>query len=103
MFKVFTPKSSLGKLSLGLIISFFLFLILFFLFVSFGERGGDTLFSNLKLTIPMFLAVISAIGSFFTGIISIFKNKERGILVFLSTILGFLILLWVLGEILFPH
>ena len=99
----FIPKTYLGKWSVGLVIGFFMFLGLFFIFIALGERGGDAFFSNLKLTIPGLLAAISSIGSFFTGIVSIFKNKERSIIVFLSTILGFLILLWCFAEILFPH
>ena len=72
-------------------------------FISLGETGGATIFSNLKLAIPGLLAALSAIVCFFTGIISVFKNKERSVLVFLSTILGFLVLLWCLAELLFPH
>jgi len=45
----------------------------------------------------------SAILAFFTGIIGIIKSEERSILVFLTTIFGFLVLLFVLGEILVPH
>ena len=99
----FILKTYLGKWSVGLIIAFFIFLGLFFMFIALGERGGDTFFSNLKLTILGILVAISGIGSFFTGIVSIFKNRERSILVFLSTILGFFILLWCLTEILFFH
>jgi hypothetical protein len=99
----FLPKTHLGKLSLKLIISFFIFMGIFFLFINMGERGGKTFFSNLKLTIPFLIANISAIISFFTGTISITKKKEKSILVILSTILGFLILLWFGAEFLFPH
>jgi hypothetical protein len=99
----FTPRTLLGKWSVGLIIGFFIFLMVFFMLVSLGERGGDTFFSNLKLTIPFGIAAISGVVSFFTGIVSFFKKKERSVLVFLSTILGFLILLWILAELLFPH
>lgn len=99
----FMPKTYLGKWTVGLIISFLSFLGVFFMFVHLGERGGDTIFSNLKLLISYSLAVISAVASFFTGIITTFKNKERSILVFLCMIVGFLVLLWILAEILFPH
>jgi len=99
----FIPKTYLGKWSIRLIITFILFLALFFLFVALGERGGDTFFSNLRLTIPMFIAGISGIASFFTGFISIIKRKERSIFVFLATVIGFLILIYILLEILFPH
>ena len=99
----FIPKTHLGKWSVGLIISFLFFLGVFFIFVNSGETGGDTIFSNLKLLIPYSIAVISAVASFFTGIISVFKNKEKSVFVFLSIILGFLVLLWILAEVLFPH
>ena len=99
----FFPKTNLGKYSLGLLIIFFICLGIFFLFCRLGEKGGDTFFSNLKLTIPYCLAAIAGITSFFTGIISVIKNKERAIIVFLSIIIGSFVLFWVLAEILFPH
>jgi hypothetical protein len=99
----FTLKTYLSKWSVGLIIAFFIFLTLFFIFISLGERGGMTYWSNLKLAIPGTAAALCAGLSFFTGIISVLKNKERSVLVFLSIILGFLVLLWILAEVLFPH
>jgi len=99
----FMPKTYLAKWSVGLIVSFFVFLGLFFLFVDLGERGGDTFFNNLKLTIPIVVAGISGISAFFIGLISIIKNRERSVFVFMATLLGFFVLLWVLAEILFPH
>jgi phosphatidylglycerophosphate synthase len=100
---IFLPKTRLGKWSIILIIVFILLLLLFFLLVSLGERGGDTFFSNLKLTIPMLVAGACAIASFFTGLISIIKKKERCVFVFIATIIGFLVLLFVIGEFSFPH
>lgn len=99
----FLPKTNLGKWTVGLIVGFFVFLTVFFLLIELGERGGETIFSNLKLTIPYFIAVFLAIASFVVGIISVIKKKERSILVFLSIILGFLILLWVLAVFVFPE
>jgi len=95
-------KTRLGKWSLGLASAFFGFLGLFALFVALGERGGDTFFSNLILAPPTLLAGISGIGAFVTGIISILRG-ERSILVYVSTIIGLLVLLWTLAEIVFPH
>ena len=99
----FFPKTKLGKFSVGLIVAFLLFLSIFYLMIASGQRGGETFFSNLYLTIPFLLAAISAISSFFTGIIGVFKEKEKSILVFFSIIIGFLVFLFILGEILFPH
>lgn len=99
----FTPKSSLGKWSVGLIIVFFAFMGVFFVLVRLGERGGEKFFSNLKLTVPVLIAAVAGIGSFFTGLVSIIKSKKCSVLVGLSTLMGLFILFWTLCEILFPH
>lgn len=101
--KLFIPKTNLGRWSLRLIMAFFLFLIFAMLIVASGQEGGDTIFDNLLISIPMIFAGISAIGSFITGIISIIKKKERAIVVFASTLIGLLILWFVIGELAFPH
>jgi lipopolysaccharide export LptBFGC system permease protein LptF len=85
-------KTQLGKWSIWLIITFIVLFISFQLLVASGQRGGDTFFSNLVLSVPMLIAGISGIAAFFTGIVGIIKNKERSVLVFISTIIGFLIL-----------
>lgn len=97
------PKTHLGKWSTGLIIAFLLLFIVFRLLVMSGQRGGATFFSNPALAITGLLMGTSGILSFFTGIIGIIKNKERSVLVFLATIIGLFILIFVLGEFLSPH
>ena len=97
------PNTRLGKWSMNLIIAFFLLFLLFQLLILSGQRGGNTFFDNLLLSIPWLFMVVCGIASFFTGTISIIKKKERAVFVFLSTALGFFILLFVLGEFLFPH
>ena len=99
----FIPKTLLGKWSIWLIIAFIVFFITFQLLVASGQRGGATFFSNLALSVPMLIAGFSGISAFFTGIIGIIKSKERSVLVFIATIIGFFILFFVLGEFLVPH
>jgi len=99
----FIPRTRLGKWSIWLIIAFIALFIIFQILVAAGQRGGATIFSNLLLSVPMLIAAIAGISSFFTGIIGIIINKERSVLVFIATILGFFILFFVLGEFLFPH
>lgn len=96
-------KTRLGKWSIWLIIAFIVFFMTFLLLVASGQRGGATFFSNLALSVPMLIAGISGISAFFTGIIGIIKSKERSVLVFIATIIGFFILFFVLGEFLVPH
>lgn len=97
------PKTTLGKWSVGLIIIFFVSLARFYLFVVSGQRGGDTFFSNPTLSTPIIIAGATGVLAFLTGISSIIKQKERSILVFIATAIGLFVLLFVLGEILFPH
>ena len=86
----FIPKTYLGKWSVGLIVVFFLSIALVLLFVASGR-----LVINL-----MIFAGICGMSSFFIGLISIIKNKERSILVFLATVAGLYILFLYLSEIL---
>ena len=99
----FIPNTRLGKWSIWLIVAFILLFMMFQLLVASGQRGGDTFFSNLALSVPMLIAGICGILAFFTGIIGIIKGKERSVLVFIATAIGFFILFFVLGEFLVPH
>jgi hypothetical protein len=99
----FVPKTVLGKWSVGLIVAFFLFLASFFILVASGQRGGETFFSNLALTIPMLFAGSCGVAAFITGIIGIIKSKERSALVYVATAIGFFVLFFWLGEIISPH
>jgi hypothetical protein len=99
----FLPHTRLGKWSLWLVIAFFVLLGAFEIFVFFGERGGDTFFSNIRLSLLILPAGLAAIGGFFTGIIGIIKSREHAVLVFLTTLIGFFVLFFVAGELLVPH
>ena len=103
------PKSNLGKWSIGLII---LTPILFYMgmsFVNFYESvpSGKTILQDIisrpGVALLMLAGFFSGIAAFFCGIIGIRRKKDYSVLVFISTILGFLVLLWVIVEILFPH
>ncbi len=97
------PTTLLGKWSISLAIALTALFVLFQVLVALGERGGETFFSNLVLTIPIIMAGVSGVLAFLTGILGIIRSRERSILVFLSTMIGFFVLLFILGEILFPH
>jgi hypothetical protein len=99
----FRPNTALGKWSIILIVVSFIFFILLFSFIASGQRGGDTFFSRPALAVPMLLAGISAACAFFTGITCVIRNRERAIFVYISTIIGFFVLLFGFAEIIFPH
>jgi hypothetical protein len=100
----YLPKTRLGVWSVGFLFAFFLLLATGIVVVSvFNQEGGETFLDNLWISIPMLSAGASAIASFFTGIVAIIKSKERSILVFVTSLIGLLVLWFVIGEILVPH
>ena len=99
----YKPSTVLGAWSVRLIALSILFFIVLSFFLASGQRGGDTIFSNLSLAIPMLVAAILAVCAFFTGILSIIRKRERAVFVFISTSLGFFVLYWGFAEIVFPH
>ena len=100
----FLPKTKFGKWSFGLLIAFFLLLATGMIVVQgFGKEGGETFLDNLWISVPMLGAGASAIAAFFAGIVSIWRQKERAILVFATIIVGLLVLLFVVGEFTTPH
>jgi len=105
----FLPKSNLGKLSIGLIVMVPILLYIGISFVDFYESvpTGKTIPNDIVarpgVALPMLAGFISGIAAFICGIISIIRKKDYSVFVFISTVLGFFVLLWVFAEILFPH
>src|SRR4030042_4874023 len=94
------PKTALGKWSIGFAGSFIVFFALVSVLGATGQEAGETFFSNLYLAIPGLIAGVSGIAAFITGIISIIFLKERAILVFVSTAIGLLLILFILSDFL---
>ena len=103
MKNAFLPSTTLGRWSVGLGLSLIFFYIIGILIVTLGHQtGGDTFFDNLYISIPMCIAGLSGIGAFFTGIIGLIKFKERAVLTLLSTGIGLLVIMLILGEVISP-
>jgi len=99
----FIPRTVPGKWSIRLIFAFIVLFSLFQILVATGQRGGATFFSNLILAVPIVIAGICGVASFFTGLVGVIKSRERSILVYIAMIIGLCVLLFILGEIIFPH
>ena len=102
------PKTKLGKWSIKLILVFFTLFILVQIIAAVGRSQGAFDSSSLnvfQLLMPIIIipAGVCGVAAFVTGIISIIKSKERSVFVFFSTAIGLFVLLFVLGEFLFPH
>jgi len=103
------PKTKLGKWSVWLILAMPVFFYMGFSFVSFyeGIPSGRTIPQDIVVrpgvALPMLTGMFSGISAFITGITSLIRKRERALLVFVSTIMGGLLILFLLGEIVFPH
>jgi hypothetical protein len=104
------PRNAIAKWSLGLIIAM---PILFYIGMTLtgtlyeGVSSGDTLLADISarpaLALSMLLGMACGISAFVTGMISITKHRERGILVYASTIIGAALILFLAAEVIWPH
>jgi hypothetical protein len=74
----------------------------FYASVPAGRTIPHDIIARPAIALPMLAGFICGIAAFFTGTIGI-KRKDTSILLFLSTAMGFFVLLWCLAEIAFPH
>ena len=106
----FMPQSRLGKWALGLIIAM---PVLFVIGGSLANSlykpvpAGDTILEDIigrpALALTMLIGIASGILALITGLIAIIRQKERAIPVYLATIIGALLVFFLIGEFLFPH
>jgi predicted Abi (CAAX) family protease len=100
---IILPPTALGKWAVGLICGFIILMALLYGLIAAGQRGGETFFSNLYLAIPGLLAAVSAAAAFFTGIIGMIFKKERALLVILAAAIGLFVIIFVIGDLIFPQ
>ena len=96
------PSTDMGKWAGWLLVLALGCFALFFGFVLAGQRGGDTLFSNLTLTIPILVSALAAIAGGVTGVMAR-RRHDRSLVVKLAMFVGAAATLWIVAEIAFPH
>jgi len=55
------------------------------------------------LALTMLAGMVAGIFAFITGLIAIIRQKERALLVYISTLIGMLLILFLISEVLSPH
>ncbi|MFC2065915.1 hypothetical protein ACFLUO_02475 [Chloroflexota bacterium] len=104
------PKIKLGWWSLGLAAAM---PVLFFIGMSFTNLlyksvpAGGTILKDIAvrpaLALTMLAGMVSGISAFTIGLIAIIRQKERALLVYGAILLGALLIIFLLGELTFPH
>jgi hypothetical protein len=104
------PTTTVGKWSVGLIIAMPL---LFTIGTSFTNSiyravpAGGTILADIAarpaLALTMLAGMAAGISAFITGLLAIIRKKDNAVLVYVSSLIGALFILFLSGEILFPH
>jgi len=105
----FAPKTFLGKWSFALIMAMPIFFYIGMSFVKFyndvpaGKSIPADIIGRPGIALAMLAGFVCGTAAFFTGFIGILRKKDYCVLIFLSTAMGFLTLLWLLAEVIFAH
>ena len=104
------PGNRLGRWSVGLIaVMPFLFVIGLSFSSSLYESvpAGRTLLADIAarpfLTLSMLAGMVAGTAGFITGLLAIVKQKENALLVYVSTAIGGLLTLFLVGLLVFPQ
>ena len=69
--------------------------------------AGSTILEDIAgrpaLALTMLVGMVAGISTFIVGLIAMIKQKERALLVYVATSIGMLLILFLIGEVLFPH
>lgn len=104
------PTTTLGKWALGLILAM---PILFITGTSFVDTlyqsvpSGDTIIKDIvarpALALTMLAGMAAGISAFITGLLAIQRVKDHALLVYIATAVGGFLIIFLAGEVLFPH
>ncbi|MFC2031223.1 hypothetical protein ACFLWA_10890 [Chloroflexota bacterium] len=105
-----TPRTTLGRWAVGLIVAM---PILFVIGSSFTNSlyksvpAGGTILADIAarpaLALTMLAGMVAGISAFIVGFLAIVRQRENALLVYVSTVIGALLMLFLTGEIVFPH
>ena len=99
------PTTKLGKWSVWLWIAAIILFIIVFISLIFSAKDelSQSFFEPLWVAVVLLVAGACEGVAFVFGVVDIARNKGRSILVFLSVLTGLFVLVFFIGEFLFPH
>jgi hypothetical protein len=104
------PQTTAGQWSVGFIVAMPILFIIGWSFTNSlypSISAGETILADIAarpaLALTMLAGMLAGISSFITGLLAILRQKERAILVYVSTVIGAFFIVFLISEILFPH
>jgi hypothetical protein len=104
------PNTKMGGWSVGMIA---VMAILFVIGPSLSESlyatvpAGNTIPADIAarplLALSMLTGMAAGVSSLITGLLAIIRQKEKALLVYLSTVIGGILTLYLIAELAFPH
>ena len=101
--RLMVPATTAGRWCLASFTFGVLSLILMMVSVISGQEGGDTFTDNWWISGPALVAGLGFVVAFATGLFAMLGSRERAAAVFLVTVIGAIVTLFIVGEILTPH
>ncbi len=104
------PTTTLGRWSVGLIVAMPLLFIVGTSFTNSMYKSvpaGGTILADIAvrpaLALTMLVGMAARISAFIMGLLAILRQKENALLVYVSSLIEALLLIFLAGELLFPH
>ena len=105
-----TPKTTLGRWSVGLVVAMPILFVIGSSFTNSLYRSvpaGGTILADIAarpaLALTMLAGMVAGILAFIVGLLAIVRQKENALLVYVSTVIGALFMLYLTGEMVYPH
>ena len=106
----FMPRTTLGMWTVGLVAAMPILFVI-------GSSSSSSLYKSIPagrtiladvaarplLALTMLAGMFAGISAFIVGLLAIVKKKENALLVYVSTVIGGLLMLFLVSELAFPH
>jgi hypothetical protein len=99
----FAPERQEGMLAVSAFVDHISFMILVWIVVTSGQRGGDEFFGTLWRAIPMLLAGVAGAATGVLALYALLRRWDWAAATALTAFVGLLVILFIAGDVLSPH
>lgn len=101
--RLMVPTTTAGRWCLASFVFGVLSFVAMIVSVILGQEGGDTFTDNWWISGSLLIAVLGLVVAFAAGSFAIVGSRERAATVFLVTVIGAFVTLFMVGELLTSH
>lgn len=101
--RIFIPSTRLGQWSIGLMVVFIISWVAFSFVFAAGRQEDEPFKKTFLFFVLLGISSISALGAGTTAIYAVFRKYERSFTIFLIMGFGFLVIFFILAELIIGH